>query len=314
MRFARGLPALFLALTVGPACAPETTESPDSDSAAWEAESVTESGQSTHLWLVESALEILARHEDLAPAKAARSLMLEPSCKAAWQQGLFDADFLHEFNDGTKDLEPGASTWTIYMSGATWKRHFFDADTGLNYKGEASPTAYTETLGHLDAARSRKGADRVGACREVGLALHFLTDLTQTMHASNFTALSRPLRMHANVETWAMEIQDEFRLADWSAPPREGDLGGFVVETARTSKRMWAHSYEVFADAYEANPNKIVCGSLRASAWSASGQRYDFPSCWSSDPAVRADMGQTLRRAQDITSQFLFLVGGIVGS
>jgi phospholipase C len=238
--------------------------------------------------------------------------LLDPVCKPAWQQGLFDADFLHEFNDGTTDLEPGASTWAIYRSGATWKRHFFDADTGLNYKGEAEPTTYSETLGRLDAAHTKLASDRPGACRELGLALHFLTDLTQTMHAANFTALSRPMRLHANVETWAMEIQEEFRIADWSGPPATHDIGAFVFETARGSKQMWQHSYEVFADAYEANSNKLLCGSLRAPIWSASGQRYDFMSCWTSSAAVREDVGQTLRRAEEITAQFLFLVGGTV--
>jgi phospholipase C len=261
---------------------------------------------------VERALDVLARHEDLEPARATRALMGEPTCRAAWQQGLFDADYRHEHNDGSKDIEPGASVLTVYMSGASWKRHFFDADTGLNYRGEATPTAYSETVSRLDAARTRIGTDRAGACHDLGLALHFLTDLTQTMHAANFTALSRPLRLHSNIEVWAMEIQDEFRVADWSGPPTSGtDIGAFVFETARESKRMWERSYEVLADAYEAHPNRVLCGSLRASAWNPNGQRYDVVRCWTSNAAVREDVGLSLQRAQDVTARFLFMVAGL---
>jgi hypothetical protein len=298
-------------VTLGTACTtPPSTEQSTTDHPEWEAQSVTESGHSTHLWLVERALDILSLHEGLPEAKATRQLMLAPECTPRWQQGLFDADFRHEYNGGSTDVSPDSSYLALFFAGTSWKSHFFDADTGLNYKGDADPTAYTETLRHLAAARAQAASDEGAACYELGLSLHFITDLTQPMHAANFTSLSRPLRLHSNHEEWSMEIQDGFRLADWSGPP-PADAGVFATETARESKRMWAHSFEVIADAYEAHPNRAICGSLRVPGSAMSAQHFDRAECWNGSSQVREDVGRSLQRAQDITAQFLYIVAGL---
>src|SRR4029079_7506731 len=138
-------------------------------------------------------------------AKSAHTLLTRKTCRAEWQQGLFDADFRHEFNHGSFDLQPGAAVSTIALSGANWKSHFFDPDTRANTKGERDPTAFTEALRHLQSARALIAKDEPAACYELGLSLHYLTDLTQPMHAANFTALDRPLGLHTDVEVFAME-------------------------------------------------------------------------------------------------------------
>src|SRR5262249_30468065 len=44
---------------------------------------------------------------------------------------------------------------------------------------------------------------RLRGCYELGLALHYFTDITQPMHAANFAATDRPRLLHSNWEGWA---------------------------------------------------------------------------------------------------------------
>lgn len=128
----------------------------------WDAESVDNEHASTHLWIVNRGIELLAKHPELAVAKGAVAFMNDASCRKNWQQGLLDADFKAVYNNGRHDLTLGANDAQVALSGATWESHFFDADTGKNYKGASSPTAMTEAESHL--ARSMEdGAGRLAS-------------------------------------------------------------------------------------------------------------------------------------------------------
>jgi hypothetical protein len=303
-----GLGVLLVVLAGG--CSDSAEPPVASDEASWEAMSVHEESASTHLWLVERALDVLAKHPDDARACSAIALLDDEGCKGRWRQGLFDADYRHEYNDGSSDLEPGSSLAAIVFSGASWKSHFYDPDTGENWQGERTPTGLTESMAHLRMARALLRGDKPTACYELGLALHFVTDLTHPMHAANFTNVDRPRRLHGNVEAWSMEVQDGYALDDWSGAP-SGGIEAFVIGAARASKRQWAPMWEAIADAYEAAPDRFVCGSLRAPWWDVlTAQQFDQPSCWQT-PAVKARVGESLRRAQDLTAQYLALIGGL---
>ena len=109
----------------------------------------------------------------------------------------------------------GASTTELVLSGATWASHFYDPDTGLNYKGQKSPTAYDQGLAHLANARAAlaKG-NRANGCYELGLSLHYFTDITQPMHASNYTATNYPVELHSDFESYAMRSAGALRATD----------------------------------------------------------------------------------------------------
>ena len=278
---------------------------------SWEAMSVHSEASNTHLWIVDRAIDVLGKHPEHSRAKAARALMKDPACTPQWQQGLFDADYRHEYNNGRRDLVPGASVAVIAASGASWKSHFFDPDSRENYLGETTPTALTEALSHLASARRLVKSNRGNACYELGLSLHYLTDLTQPMHAANFTATDRPRQLHTNLEEWSMKVQGSFALADWSAAP-SGAVDALIITAARTSKAAWRPMWEVIADAYEVSSDTFNCGSLRTPAWDVTvSQQLDHVWCWESAAPVKAAVGQSLRRAQDTTARYLALVGGL---
>ena len=315
----RSLQYLFvLGLSSLLACATETTDDapgeddPGVTEGAWDAESADHEDASTHLWIVNRGIDILAKHSDDPVAKRMVSIMNDASCRKQWQQGLLDADFKAAYNNGTRDMAPGANDAQVALAQASWKSHFFDPDTGKNYKGETSPTAYTESNGHFkNALESKLETKAASACYELGLTLHYYTDLTQPMHASNFTAVDRPLKLHSNLEGYAVTIQARYPLADWTGKPT-GSVKDYVMQTAKDSKPLFLEGVTAVVAAYKAYTgwHILTCRNIDAEAWRfVERQHVDYSYCWSGNAGVDAQIGKTLISAQDHTAKMIYLMG-----
>lgn len=278
---------------------------------AWDAESADHESESTHLWIVDRGIDILRKHSDDPVAARAVAMLNDATCRERWQQGLVDADFKAEYNGGRSDLPLHASDAQVGLSGATWESHFYDPDTGENYK-HSEATAYTEANAHRDAAiENRVGEADPTACYELGLSLHFFTDLTQPMHAANFTAVDRPAKLHSNLEGYALEIQDRYPLADWSGAP-EGELDDYVQQTAKDSKPLFKAGVEAVVKAYRAyrGIHIVTCKKVDVEAWRFIEQQHiDFSYCWKGNADVDEMVGNTLKSAQDHTAKYIYLIG-----
>lgn len=272
-----------------------STPPPGVRQADWDAESVDDETRSTHLWLVNRALDLLAARGD-AQSQAAVALLDAGDCKRSWHQGLADADFKAKYNGGLFDVPVGASTTELLLSGATWASHFYDPDTGRNYKGQTSPTAYDQALAHLGNARSQLAGNRGGACYELGLSLHYFTDLTQPMHSSNYTARDWPLELHTDFESYAMAQQARFVTGSWSGPT-SGDAAAQLLAAAHASKPRWPTLKTAIVNAYAARG----CGRF-SSYWT------DHTGCWEGDAAVDAAMGGDLVAAEQATAGYLYAI------
>lgn len=317
MRPAKSLLVLGLSLLL--ACAANTDEgdageaAPETQEGAWEAESVDHEAASTHLWIVNRGIELLARHAATDPiAERTVAIMNDSACRAEWQQGLLDADFKAAYNNGDRDLPLNPSDLQVARSGATWESHFYDPDTGKNYKGDASRTAFTESKAHIGFAfENHLESHTRTACYELGLALHYFTDITQPMHTVNFTALSRPAKLHSNIEGYSMEIQTRYPLADWSGPP-SGTVEDFIVQTAKGSKPLFSEGVTAIVNAYKSYSgwHVLTCRNIEAAPWRfIERQHLDYRHCWEGNAEVDAVIGKTLEFAQDHTAKFLYLVG-----
>jgi phospholipase C len=263
--------------------------------ADWDAESVDDETRSTHLWLVNRAIDLLATRPDLTQAADVVALLRASDCQPSWHQGLADADFKAAYNGGWFDVPVGASTTQLVLSGATWASHFYDPDTGRNYKGQTSPTAYDQGLAHLGNARAALGGgNRATGCYELGLSLHYFTDLTQPMHASNYTATNYPVELHSDYESYAMAQQARFVATSWSGPT-SGDPSAQLLATAKAVKPMWPVLKTAIANAYAARG----CGKF-SSYWT------DHTSCWEGDATVDGDLGAELRASQSATANYLY--------
>ena len=161
---------------------------------------------STHLFIVDRALDILQTQEETKGYNAELGRM-----KAEWAQGLFDADHKHPFYDTS-----------------TFASHFYDPDTKTNYLGWSSPNAkasgekYFNMAGDFyekakDAEKNRQSEEakmkKEKAFYYLGVAMHYFTDLTQPMHASNFSnADHRALGYHSKFENYTDVIKYDAKM------------------------------------------------------------------------------------------------------
>jgi len=88
----------------------------------------------------------------------------------------------------------------IETDGVSFVGHFYDPTTGLNYLGDSTPTALERLQIHALNAYNYYWINRTYALQELGMAIHYLTDLCEPHHASNKTALNSN---HTTFETYA---------------------------------------------------------------------------------------------------------------
>ena len=237
--------------------------------------------KSTHLWIVNRAAQLAGNDPDYGT----QLLELFPPGKGQIGQpfhdrlcqGIYDADFV--YND---PVILGGGTVKI----PTWKSHFYDPDSGKNYFGETDPTAFTAGRYFFSAAReSFLGANLGQAGYELGLSLHYLTDLTQPMHASNFTALSSRLPgYHGAFELYAMEVQADITAPTVYAPPDPGSTpDDLLLAAARAAKPYLGKVCP---------PATVLYFSPGVDTW---------------QPTIRPYLDPILQQAIQVTSKYLIL-------
>lgn len=194
--------------------------------------------KSTHLWEVCRAAEVARAEPEVGPliynlvrpgALKGQSPFHDALC-----QGLWDADEADPYRNSVVE----GDHWYGTLS-ATYKSHFYDPDSGENWEGESSPTAKTEAPKFFQQALTfYKNGDMRAAGYALGLSLHYLTDVTQPMHASNYTFLSStPFGYHSAFEDLAISVMKGVKIAkpyeNSSLPANPAD---YVVAAARTSR------------------------------------------------------------------------------
>ncbi len=173
----------------------------------------------------------------------------------AWVKTFFDDLWsLNGFRDTLlKGLEDADAKYPYNQGIFLW--HFYDPDSGEtflpgNYFNARSAGTY---YCFLSAAAAREihelrrtgrtvPAELMHACAyNLGLSLHFLTDLTQPMHAANFTNASLPVAAHHAFEKFV----DDHRARIFQKIPRlsAGDLDGLErsVTNGDFQPSAWLH-------------------------------------------------------------------------
>jgi hypothetical protein len=248
-----------------------TTAEPDGGSVAWSSR--------THRWLVDSAAAILLYHQDDVPeASVFAAFWANPTFQQGVFRGLLDADFVYPYNS------------CLYSS------HFYDPDTKRNIFGDTEYTAYTQCLKYFAESQQRarqilteqdtSDAAYGDAGYALGLSLHYLTDLTQPMHAANFANILPTLNpldwRHSGFEEYLEAIMEQkdnpdspsyakaralqVDPADVSAAdlamPVFPTVGALVDEIAR-------HSKYVFIELVKGPAEAKVRGLVIERAWTA---------------------------------------------
>ncbi len=189
--------------------------------------------RNTHLWIVNRAAELL-RHEGEAGELAYE--LVKPG------QGKIHDEFHDNLCRGVYDPDhkaPYNDPLLLFGLCPTWKSHFYDPDTQTNWLGQKKSTAVTRATTCYHLARAAYQLDHRGlAGYTLGLTLHFMGDLTQPMHAANFTWLSSwPCGYHTAFEEYAKTV-----LQHLDAPTRFQPLPlgvvpqGYLKAVARRTK------------------------------------------------------------------------------
>lgn len=79
--------------------------------------------------------------------------------------------------------------------------HFYNPYTQASYNGSTSNTARSNAYSHFSSAiTAYEAGDTAEMCEQLGRSLHYIQDVCQPMHASDFTELSIPVGAHGDFE------------------------------------------------------------------------------------------------------------------
>ncbi len=197
------------------------------------ARSAFELERNPHLWIVFNAAQLIRdegangrRLYDLVKPNQGK---ISDAFHDSLCQALHDADRKSPYNNSV--LPFGLLP--------TWRSHFYDPDTEANYLGQSSPTAVTcgSKYYHLSRDAYLTG-DLKMAGYWLGLSLHYMTDLTQPMHAANFTWLdSRHFGYHTAFEQYVKKVLHRIAPPETYSPRAMGAIpDGYLQSVARITK------------------------------------------------------------------------------
>lgn len=164
----------------------------------------------THLWVVNRALDLLANANDPVATRAVNLMRAEP-CKSQWENGLWDSDAgdladapskrtgSHFYNGSGKDAFGNATQVVTYLILGEEQNRFGNARTNAKI--------FVDSIQSFGDPKTVGG---VAACYALGRALHYMTDVTQPMHATGFSGVSLPLLLHPLIEEYWPRIQTRF--------------------------------------------------------------------------------------------------------
>jgi hypothetical protein len=203
------------------------------DGPEWANDNPYNESLSTHLWLVNRAAELAQKQGSIGqeiyglvqPGQGQNGSSFHDNlCQA-----LYDADYLPAY---ANPLVGSSSSLNTYSS------HFYNPYTSLNWLGQGQPTALTNGRQFFKAAVGYyKNNDMANAGYNLGLALHYLTDMTQPMHATNFTFLnSLKLGYHTDFEGYCMEIQGTVSPPAQYTPSNLSSADDFIITAAKNAQ------------------------------------------------------------------------------
>jgi hypothetical protein len=198
---------------------------------------------SRHRKLIEGAVQILkqgAPEGDVA------------SFQAWWDQ---KEDGKTIFRDAVFEGLRDADYNILHNNLFTFSSHFYDPDTKTNYFGTSSPTAMESALWYFyDSLEEKKLGRSRQAGYQLGLSLHYLTDLSQPMHAANFRNYPEqllPNMWHSMFEKYAEDLSHEVVTPQSRAYldqelKNAGNIKNLVDALSRKSKQIFESDLKPF--------------------------------------------------------------------
>jgi phospholipase C len=236
---------------------------------------------------VNRGIELLAKSPDTAQAAAKMSV---PACRVQWEQGLWDGDDgdlaetggargSHFYNAAGKDAWGNPTKTVTYLMAGVEQTLFGNARTNA--------AKHLANIGDLSLPNQ---------CHELGLALHYLTDMTQPMHASSFSAADIPTALHAVFEDYVGRIQGTVSFAESSWDRR------WLGQTPDASFAATASKGNSLAPGLMGvlKYNGTICTMTSEKGVTYTGY------CFANDPKVDAKIVELLRDAPQSTASYIY--------
>ncbi|CAM4349301.1 phospholipase C [Bacillus manliponensis] len=160
----------------------------------WSAEEMHAEGKNSHLWIVNRAIDIMAR--DTTVVKENEVALLN-EWRTDLEDGIYTADYENPYYDNS-----------------TFASHFYDPDTDDTYIPFAKNAKVTGAKYFKLAGEAYEQQDMQQAFFYLGLSLHYFGDINQPMHASNFTNISHPFGFHSKYENFVDTIKAPYAVTD----------------------------------------------------------------------------------------------------
>jgi hypothetical protein len=238
---------------------------------AWSCDDPHNQDQSTHLFIVNNGIKLISGNAD--PAIKKPTILLE-QFRDRWEQGLYDADHINPFYDSS-----------------TFMSHFYDPDTQKNYTGQSYPTAHQSGVKYFNLASNYyKNSDFYNAFYYLGVSLHYFTDATMPLHASNISNLDHQAPgYHSKLESYSESIQNQVTVPD----------SGLFNWVSSNDPGLWIHQAAVQAKSVMP---QVWNDSIISLFWQAAYSNY-YSDMWKS--AVKTPILNQLNQAERETAGFI---------
>jgi phospholipase C len=157
----------------------------------------------THLWVAHHGIELLEKSDDPIAKKVA-AILSASDCRTQWENGLWDAD--DTLGEG---LNEHAGSHFYNGAGRDWEGRPTKVVTYTMDGMEPHKDGNARQNAKLHLAKIG-GMTTNDQCRELGLAIHYLTDVTQPMHAASYSAMQMPMYLHPVYEEYVGAWQADF--------------------------------------------------------------------------------------------------------
>ena len=163
-----------------------------------------------------------------------------------------------------------------------YKDHFYDPDTGTNWKGESFSTARDSArFYYQEAVKKFQSGDRNGAIQSLAYSIHYVQDVGVPHHSANkiagssnhsdFEALASQILLDDELE---LDLEEDFEYdISFYNKCASQDIGAFVHEIASTTKPL----ISVAADENNISGQRLLIAFLLPySMQNTSGVLYKF--------------------------------------
>lgn len=259
----------------------------------------------THLYVVAGAIDLLSRVPNDPVAAKAVAKMRDAACRERWESGLWDADDAdlsetggsrgsHFYNGAGLDFW-GAATKVITYLMSPLQNQGAGSFIEQNSKGNARTNAQQR----MALAAAMNTADH---CYQLGIALHYMSDMTQPMHAASFSAVDIPTSLHAVFEDYVGNIQGRFPAASVNWDGRfKGRRHDEVFHEAAVRANSFAPGLSGLLK-YEGT----ICTMMSEPPTSTSPMVAYTGRCFVHEPAVDNKAGELLKDAYQSIASYLY--------